>query len=72
MGFYDTFYRNFGRRFSTLLLAATGGAVFIDVVMNRFTDAIWDWNNQGKQWKDIKHLQQSIRQTVKHFDFCFT
>jgi len=37
-----TVYRTVGRRFSTLLVAAVGGAFAFDMVFNRATEAFWD------------------------------
>ena len=71
MGWAAGFYKNFGRRFSTLFLFSVGGAIFLDAYvclkfiqkiiwfvdfqLNRLSEFIWDTHNKGKQWKDIKH-----------------
>lgn len=43
MGVFGAYYRNVGRRFSTLLLTVTVGAYLFDLTFNKGTEAIWDW-----------------------------
>lgn len=59
MSFLATFNRTVGRRYSTLFLTVAVGTFVFDLTVNRATDAFWDWNNQGKQWKDIKKQLQA-------------
>ena len=69
MAIQGVFYRTVARRFSTLLLASATGAYFLDLTVNKATNAYWDsvsclssvlvifcdlQINKGKQWKDIK------------------
>ncbi|KAI6171596.1 Complex III subunit 9 [Aphelenchoides bicaudatus] len=54
MGIFGTFYRTVGKRFSTSLALAAGGVFVFDVAINRGGDYIWDSNNRGKQWKEIR------------------
>ncbi|KAK6015987.1 Ubiquinol-cytochrome C reductase, UQCRX/QCR9 like protein, partial [Ostertagia ostertagi] len=39
---------------STLFLAASFGAFFMNYTFDVLTDTYWDKVNAGKQWKDIK------------------
>ncbi|KAK6020639.1 Ubiquinol-cytochrome C reductase, UQCRX/QCR9 like protein [Ostertagia ostertagi] len=47
-------YQKITRRFSTLFLAASFGAFFMNYTFDVLTDTYWDKVNAGKQWKDIK------------------
>jgi hypothetical protein len=42
MGIAGTFYRLVGRRFSTTLVLSAGGVFFLDLIVNKGGDAIWD------------------------------
>lgn len=42
MGIAGVFYRAIGRRFSTTLAATAGGVFFLDLLINKGGDAIWD------------------------------
>ncbi|VDN23514.1 unnamed protein product [Gongylonema pulchrum] len=48
------FYKYVTRRFSTLFLALTIGAIGTDLVVDKLGDYLFDRYNKGKLWKDIK------------------
>ncbi|GMM50893.1 hypothetical protein DASB73_018510 [Starmerella bacillaris] len=43
------------RRNSVFISAIFGAAFFVDIGFNSAVDKYFDYVNQGKQWKDIKH-----------------
>lgn len=48
---YNTFFKYSPTYMTTVLITATFAGLGFDTAMN----ALWDFNNKGKQWKDIKH-----------------
>uniref|UniRef100_A0A0R3RHR1 Complex III subunit 9 n=1 Tax=Elaeophora elaphi TaxID=1147741 RepID=A0A0R3RHR1_9BILA len=54
MGFASYAYRFVTRRFSTLFVALTVGAISADLVIDKGGDYLFDEYNKGKLWKDIK------------------
>ncbi|MFH4981581.1 hypothetical protein AB6A40_008290 [Gnathostoma spinigerum] len=47
-------YNTVTKRFSSLFVAAIGGAFVIDLVLNKGTDYYWRQHNKGKLWEDIR------------------
>ncbi|KAG8929958.1 hypothetical protein FRC03_001262 [Tulasnella sp. 419] len=48
---YNTVFKRNSVFVPTVFLAAFGFGISFDLA----TTAVWDWNNKGKQWKDIRH-----------------
>jgi hypothetical protein len=46
------------KRTSTFLVAAVGTAFFFERGVDAVTNAIFDGNNRGKQWKDLNIKDQ--------------
>ncbi|CAN7987493.1 unnamed protein product [Ixodes pacificus] len=53
-GFLTTLYHSVFRRSSTFALAVIGGAFLFERTADATADALFDYLNRGKQWKDIK------------------
>ena len=47
---YNTFFKRSSTYMTSVMVFATAAGIGYDYAMN----AIWDWNNKGKQYKDIK------------------
>ncbi|VDM97656.1 unnamed protein product [Thelazia callipaeda] len=47
-------YRLITKRFSTLFLALTVGAISVDLIVDKGGDYLFERYNQGKLWKHIK------------------
>ncbi|VDK68615.1 unnamed protein product [Litomosoides sigmodontis] len=47
-------YRFVTKRFSTLLIALTVGAISLDLIVDKGGDYIFNQYNKGKLWNDIK------------------
>uniref|UniRef100_A0A915PI11 Cytochrome b-c1 complex subunit 9 n=1 Tax=Setaria digitata TaxID=48799 RepID=A0A915PI11_9BILA len=54
MAFARYAYRLITKRFSTLFLALTVGAIAADLAIDKGGDYLFDRYNEGKLWKDIK------------------
>ncbi|KAM3722762.1 Cytochrome b-c1 complex subunit [Dirofilaria immitis] len=48
-------YRFITKRFSTLFLAVTIGAISADLIIDKTGDYLFNQYNKGMLWKDIKH-----------------
>ncbi|KAK6340566.1 hypothetical protein TWF696_008893 [Orbilia brochopaga] len=48
---YNTLFRR-NYVFVGLVFGAAFGA---DIALDIYADKFWDWKNQGRQWKDIRH-----------------
>ena len=54
MGFTSLIYNTVARRTSTFVLAVGVSAFAFERGFDTFSDWIWENNNKGKLWKDIK------------------
>ncbi|MCJ1273387.1 qcr9 subunit 9 of the ubiquinol cytochrome-c reductase complex [Puttea exsequens] len=43
------------RRNQVFLVAVFGGAFIFEIGFDKGLTKWWDWNNKGRQWKDIRH-----------------
>jgi len=59
MGLLSMFYNGIGKRTSTFTLAVCVGAVGFERGFDSLCDYIWESNNRGKLWKDIKHKYET-------------
>nr|ACO10297.1 Cytochrome b-c1 complex subunit 9 [Caligus rogercresseyi] len=48
-------YNAIFKRSSTFFLTIAVGSIFAERGFDAITDYIWENNNKGKLWKDIKH-----------------
>nr|ACO15373.1 Cytochrome b-c1 complex subunit 9 [Caligus clemensi] len=48
-------YNAIFKRSSTFFLTIALGSIFAERGFDALTDYVWDTNNKGKLWKDIKH-----------------
>lgn len=49
-------YNTLFRRNSVFVTSIFAAAFFVDIGFNAVADKYFDHLNEGKQWKDIKHL----------------
>ncbi|KAM7196127.1 Cytochrome b-c1 complex subunit 9 [Naviculisporaceae sp. PSN 640] len=49
--FYNAVFRKNYAMWGAVFAGAFGWSMFYDTTMNK----IWDYNNRGRQWKDIRH-----------------
>jgi ubiquinol-cytochrome c reductase subunit 9 len=54
MGLASMFYNTVGKRTSTFALAICVGAIGFERGFDSFADYLWETNNKGKLWKDIR------------------
>ena len=54
MGLASMFYQHIGKRTSTFALAVCVGAIGFERGFDSFADYLWETNNKGKLWKDIR------------------
>ena len=55
MGVLSMFYQGIGKRTSTFAFAICVGALGFERGFDSLCDTIWETQNKGKLWKDIKH-----------------
>eukprot|EP00842_Homolaphlyctis_polyrhiza_P006422 jgi/Hompol1/6781/HPOL_005100-RA len=48
-------YTVFFKRSSSFLVTIFASAFVLDVAFDGFSNKLWDYANQGRQWKDIRH-----------------
>ncbi|KAK6501970.1 hypothetical protein TWF481_009789 [Arthrobotrys musiformis] len=55
MAFSASIYNTLIRKNWIFVGAIFGGAFGADIAFDVYSDRFWDWKNQGRQWKDIRH-----------------
>ncbi|KAF6233007.1 hypothetical protein HO173_008763 [Letharia columbiana] len=48
-------YNSIFRRNVVFLSAVFSGAFAFEIGFDQALSKYWDWNNKGRQWKDIRH-----------------
>ncbi|KAL2057982.1 hypothetical protein ABVK25_001599 [Lepraria finkii] len=54
-GIASGLYNSIFRRNVVFLSAVFAGAFTFEIGFDQTLNRFWDWNNQGRQWKDIRH-----------------
>jgi len=62
MGLLSTLYQGIFKKTSTFTLAVCVGAVGFERGFDALADYIWETNNKGKLWRDIKHKYESAEE----------
>jgi len=55
MGLVSLFYQGVAKKTSTMVFAVCVSALVFERAFDAGADYIWETNNKGKLWKDIKH-----------------
>jgi len=62
MGFASPIYNGVTKRTSTLVFTIAVGALLFERGFDAGADYIWETNNKGKLWKDIKHKYEEAEE----------
>jgi len=62
MGLLSSVYQGIFKRTSTFAFAVCVGAIGFERGFDAFADWIWETNNKGKLWKDIKHKYENAEE----------
>nr|ALS05107.1 cytochrome b-c1 complex subunit 9 [Labidocera rotunda] len=59
MGLASLVYQGITKRTSTLVFTICVGALLFERGFDATADYLWETNNKGKLWKDIKHKYET-------------
>ncbi|XP_008324080.1 cytochrome b-c1 complex subunit 9 [Cynoglossus semilaevis] len=59
MALVRSFYNVFFRRTSTFAISVMVGAVLFERIFDQGGDALYEYMNRGKLWKQIKHKYET-------------
>ncbi|EPS42472.1 hypothetical protein H072_3616 [Dactylellina haptotyla CBS 200.50] len=54
-GWTGSIYNSIIRRNAVFVGVIFGAAFGFEIAFDVYSQRFWDWKNQGRQWKDIRH-----------------